>query len=98
MRREETIRKLQSLHALLKEHGVERLRLFGSVARDEATSRSDVDLIVDLSEKRDLLDFVALQQDLSDALGTRVDLASAKSLRPELREAILAEAIDVKAA
>ena len=98
MRRNEALRKLQSLHAFLSVRGVERLRVFGSVARDEATPQSDIDLIVDFSAERDLLDFVALQQDLSEVLGVRVDLASGRALRPELRDSILAEAIDVKAA
>jgi len=98
MRRDEAIGKLRELRPLLTRHGVKRLRIYGSVARDEASSASDLDLIVDYKTTPDLLEFVALQQDLSDALGVRVDLATANGLRPELRDDILAEAVDAEAA
>jgi len=98
MRRDELIRRLQAQRPLLKKYRVKRLRVFGSVARDEATDQSDVDLIVDYEVKPDLIGFIALMQDLSDALGVKVDLATPESLRPELKDDILAEAIDAQAA
>lgn len=98
MNREEAIAKLRTLKPLLDRYGVARLRIFGSVARGEATPSSDIDLIVDYAVKPDLLDFIALKQDLADALGANVDLATPESLRPELKADILAEAIDAQAA
>ncbi len=98
MRRDEALRELASLKPLLDKYGVKRLRIFGSVARDEATPESDLDLIVEYRTKPDLLDFVALQQDISEALGVKVDLAMPESLRPELKDDIIAEAIDAQAA
>jgi predicted nucleotidyltransferase len=98
MRRDELITKLQAQRPLLKRYRVKRLRVFGSVARDEATAKSDVDLIVDYEVKPGLLDFIALKQDLSEALGVEVDLATPESLRPEFKDDILAEAIDAQAA
>ena len=98
MRRAEAIIRLRALAPLLNQHGVKRLRVFGSVARDEATEGSDIDLIVDLVEGKDLLDFIAVKQDLSEALGVSVDLATPNSLHPYLRARILAEAIDAFAA
>lgn len=98
MRRDELIKKLQAQRPLLKKYRVKRLRVFGSVARDEATPESDVDLIVDYEIKPDLIEFIALKQDLSDALGVEVDLATLESLRPEMKADILSEAIDAQAA
>jgi hypothetical protein len=98
MRRQEAIEKLNALRPLLDTHGVKRLRIFGSVARDEATEASDLDLIVDYVRKPDLLDFIHLQQALADALGVTVDLSTPESLRPELKADILAEAVDAQAA
>ena len=98
MRRDEAIRKLGTLRPLLRKHGVKRLRIFGSVARDEAAPGSDIDLIVDYVKKPDLLEFIALQQALSEALKTRADLTTPEGLRPELKADILAEAIDAEAA
>ncbi len=89
MRRDEALEKLKSLRPFLKERGVKRLRIFGSVARDEATPKSDIDLIVEFSHQPDLIEFIALQQDLGEALGANVDLATPTSLRPELKADIL---------
>lgn len=94
MRRADAIAKLRQLKPLLDRHGVERLRVFGSVARDEARDGSDIDLIADFATGKDLLDFIAVKQDLSAALGINVDLATSNSLHPALRTRILAEAID----
>ncbi|HEY4944159.1 MAG TPA: nucleotidyltransferase family protein [Rhizomicrobium sp.] len=98
MRRADAIAKLRQLKPLLDRHGVERLRVFGSVARDEAGDASDIDLIVDYINKPDLLKFIGLQHALADALGIEVDLTTLDGLRPELRDEILAEAIDAEAA
>jgi predicted nucleotidyltransferase len=50
MKRENVIRILKEKNAELEtQYGVKSLSLFGSVARDEATSASDVDLIVDFN-------------------------------------------------
>ncbi len=98
MRRTEAIDKLRTLKPLLDKYGVKRLRIFGSVARDEADDKSDIDLIVDYVGTPDLLEFIGLKQDLSKALGIDVDLATSGGLRPELRDEILVEAVDAVAA
>ena len=54
MRRDETIRILRDGRAVWEPYGVSRLRLFGSVARDTARADSDVDLLVEFSQFRDL--------------------------------------------
>jgi hypothetical protein len=74
-------------------HGARNVRVFGSVRRGEASESSDLDLLVDMSEGRTLLDLVALGADLEEALGIAVDVVTEKSLSPYLRDRILAEAV-----
>jgi predicted nucleotidyltransferase len=74
------------------EHGARNVRRFGSVARDEPRSTSDVDLLVDMEPGRSLLDLVGLGQDLEELLDCEVDVLTEPSVHPALRERILADA------
>jgi predicted nucleotidyltransferase len=74
-------------------HGARNVRVFGSVSRGEASDSGDLDLLVDMSEGRSLLDLVALGDDLREALGIDVDVVTEKSLSPYLRDRILTEAV-----
>ncbi len=74
-------------------HGAGNVRVFGSVARGEASLDSDVDLLVDLEPGRSLLDHAALMLDLENLLGRKVDVAVARGLRPRIRDRVLQEAI-----
>src|SRR3990172_1953640 len=73
-------------------HGARNVRLFGSVARGEATGKSDLDLLVDLEEGRGLLDRVELKHDLQDLLGRKVDVLTDDGIYWLLRRRILKEA------
>jgi predicted nucleotidyltransferase len=61
--------------------GVRNVRVFGSVARGEATDFSDVDLLVDLEPGKSLLDLGAFQVDVQDLLAHRVDVVTTAGLR-----------------
>jgi predicted nucleotidyltransferase len=74
-------------------HGASNIRVFGSVARGEATAQSDVDFLVELERGRSLLDHAALMVDLENLLGRRVDVATERGLKPRVREVILREAV-----
>ncbi len=74
-------------------HGARNVRVFGSIAHGEATSGSDLDLIVDMEPGRTLLDLVGLWQDLQELLGAGVDVVTEGGISPYLRERILGEAI-----
>lgn len=84
--------KRQAVLKLAADHGAVNVRIFGSEARGDARPESDVDLLVDMSAGRSLLDLVALGQDLEDLLGRPVDVVTPAALAPELRAAILADA------
>lgn len=77
--------------------GVERVRIFGSVARGEATAASDIDLLLDFApgEEYGLLHLMRVKALLEDLLGRRVDVVTEASLRDPLRGEILADAVDV---
>jgi len=90
--------------AILRSHapelqaaGIAHLRLFGSVARGEATPQSDIDLMAeyDPSKTITLLTLGGFQVRLSDLLGTEVDLANAKMLKPKVHEHAMRDAVDV---
>lgn len=71
--------------------GVVRVGVFGSRARGESRPDSDVDILVQLEPKRDLLDLVAVRQHLESVLGLPVDVTTPSGLREEDRDAILRE-------
>ena len=89
-----TILRAEQEH-LRRDFGVKSLALFGSVARDEAKDSSDVDLLVEFDRSIGLLHLVGTQQYIEKRLGVaRVDLILRRAMLPELREDILAEAVD----
>ncbi|MCH8826326.1 MAG: nucleotidyltransferase family protein [Chloroflexi bacterium] len=81
--------------ALAKMRGARNIRVFGSVARDEATTDSDVDILVDMEPGRSLLDLTGLQLDLEELLGRDVDVVTENGLRPYLKDRVLAEATPI---
>jgi predicted nucleotidyltransferase len=96
MKREEVIKILTKQRTNLAEHfAVSSLALFGSVARDQATPGSDVDLLVEFSKPIGLLDFISLKQHLETLLDCPVDLGTARSLKTRLKEDVLREVIYV---
>jgi hypothetical protein len=83
----------EDINRIAAAHGARNVRLFGSVRRSESSASSDLDLLVDMSEGRSLLDLVALGDDLEEALGRAVDVVTENGLSPYLRDRILAEAV-----
>jgi predicted nucleotidyltransferase len=82
---------------LQRRYGVKSLALFGSLARNEATDTSDIDVLVEFEETVTLFDLVALQLDLERILGvSKVDVVMRDSIYPQIKETILSEAIDVR--
>jgi len=86
--------RLEEHQTDLEQLGVASLALFGSAARGEAGPGSDVDLLIEFSQPVGLFRFLEVKEFLEHVLGRRVDLVTKAALKPQLREAILAEAID----
>jgi len=74
-------------------HGAVNVRVFGSVGRGEQGASSDLDLLVDMAEGRNLFDLIALSNDLEESLGVVVDVVTEASLSPYIRDRVLDEAI-----
>jgi hypothetical protein len=72
--------------------GASNVRVFGSVARGDATATSDVDLLVDFAPDRTLLDQAGLAEELATLLGRTVDIVTEHGLKPAIRASVLAEA------
>ena len=84
--------KRKDILRLAARRGARNVRLFGSVARDEAGPDSDVDFLVDLEPGRSLLDLGGLLMDLQKLMGRKVDVVTETGLRPRLRPRVLREA------
>jgi uncharacterized protein len=78
--------------ALADKYRAFNVRVFGSVARGEATPESDMDLLVSFRVGVSLLDVVAFIQDVGDLLELRVDAVDDRAIKPRLRVPILKDA------
>lgn len=94
---QEVLVRLQEHQSELGALGVGSLSVFGSVARGEGRSGSDVDLLVEFARPVDLFEFVHVKNYLESILGCPVDLATPDALRPEMKERILKEAVSLPA-
>jgi predicted nucleotidyltransferase len=88
-------RQTDELRRVADRHGVERVRVFGSVARGESTPRSDVDLLIRLKPRHGFSDFMAFCEEAERVLGRRVDVVTEDGLSPYLRDRVLAEAVSL---
>ena len=78
---------------LARERGVERVWLFGSYARGEATPESDVDIRIDEGELGGLIALAGLYLALRERLGKPVDLLTTDSLDASFLERVRGEEV-----
>jgi len=91
---DEVIRqKRQEILRVAARHGASNVRVFGSVARGEATADSDVDFLVDVGPNRSAFFPGGLIEDLKQLLGRNVDIVTEQGLHWFLRERVLKEAV-----
>jgi len=97
--RDEVLAILREHRAEIAAFGVVSLALFGSVARGEAGPASDIDILIEFGPDAHvgIFQFTDLQDYLERLLGRRVDLVTRTALKPQLRDRILKEAVDVAA-
>jgi uncharacterized protein len=90
-------RLLQPDQVALRARGVTALYVFGSVAREQAEPRSDVDLIVEYDPKSDfnLIDLAAIRRQLSTRLGVKVDVVTRNGIHRRIRDRVLGEAVRI---
>jgi uncharacterized protein len=96
MKRDEAIGRLKAHEAELKRLGVERLYLFGSTARGDATESSDVDLFFDYEKgKFGLFELMDVKEYAAGILGRPTDIMTRDSLHKAIRERVEATAVRV---
>jgi predicted nucleotidyltransferase len=88
---------IQALSDLIQQHGADyhitRIGLFGSAARNQMKSTSDIDVVVQL-ERQDIFALIGIKQELESALHTRVDVVSYRNgMNPLLKRRIDTEAV-----
>jgi len=77
----------------LKEYKAHIKGLFGSWARNSATAKSDIDILVEFAPGASLFDMMALADYLEGKLGNKVDLVSQRALRKELRPYVMKDLV-----
>ncbi len=95
--RDAVVERLRAHETELKDMGVERLSLFGSVARGEAGAGSDVDLAAELDRNRkiDLFHYGAIAERLEALLGVKVDLLTEPARKPRMQAEIDRDRVNV---
>ncbi len=78
--------KIEHVKEYFKKQPVLKAYLFGSVAKNQDSEQSDIDILVELDySKRIGLKFVQMKLDLEKLLQKKVDLVSAESLSPYIK-------------
>lgn len=80
---------------VLEKHSVVKAEVFGSYARNEENSESDIDILVELEDGKTLADMAELKNDLEKKLERDVDILTYDSVHPEIREKIFSEAVEI---
>ena len=76
---------------IASQHGAYNVRVFGSVVRDDADSKSDIDFLVDMETDRSLFDLGGLLMDLKALLKRDIDVVTEKSLHWNIRNRVIKE-------
>ncbi|HDK42301.1 MAG TPA: hypothetical protein ENG87_02900 [Candidatus Pacearchaeota archaeon] len=81
---------------ILKKNKVERAGIFGSYARGEQKKGSDIDILVEIGDKKmSLLGFVSLMRLLEDSISKKVDLVEYSAIKPQIKDSILKEELRI---
>jgi predicted nucleotidyltransferase len=86
-------KKRQDILRIAAKHGVQRIRLFGSVARGEAGPDSDVDFLIEVGPQHSAFFPGGLVAELEELLGRKVDVVEPDGLYAPLKQVVLQEAI-----
>jgi len=94
MNRETVLQIISRLMPQLRGYGIQSLALFGSVARNEATAESDVDVLVDFAVPVTFDNYFDVKFLLEDTLGCKVDLVTKTGIRKEVLPIIQNELVN----
>ena len=92
--RSKALRILEENFEQLERLGVEKIALYGSVARNEATAESDVDVLVELADEQLTLEgYMDVCFFLEELFGRRVDVTTFRSIKPHWKDYVLGDAV-----
>ena len=94
LRRSLSVLKRQ-MPELAERYKVKSLGIFGSYIRNEQSSHSDLDILVEFEQAPDLFKFMDLEERLAKQLGVKVDLVPRRALKGEIGERILSEVVPI---
>ena len=83
----------EEIYSIAAKYGIDRVRVFGSVARGEETALSDVDFLVHIGRNRSLLDLAGFQQEMEEMLQHKADVVSEHGIYHLLRDETLGNAV-----
>ena len=83
----------EKIISFLRKYDAERISIFGSYVRGEATPESDIDIIVEFKDVKGLITFIEIQEELSEAINIKVDLLTKEEISPYLIKRIKKEAL-----
>ncbi len=86
-------KKREDVLEVAERHGVTSIRIFGSVARGEESSESDIDLLITTGPNVSPWFPAGLILDLEQLLGRHIDIVTESGLNPLLRDQVLTEAV-----
>lgn len=95
MKRHDVITLIKANLKLLKKYHIKSLSLFGSVARDEATDKSDIDVLVEFDGAATFDRYMELKFQLENLLHNKVDLVTKKAIKPRTKKYIEKDLIHV---
>lgn len=95
--RRQVIERLRDDAEAVRSCGATSLYVYGSVARDEAVTTSDIDLFIDYDpdSRFNAFDLIGIKLMLEKHLETPVDITTRDGLHPQLKASIEASAVRV---
>ncbi len=95
MNREHVLATLRAHEQELRHRGVLHAALFGSLARNEATPASDIDIMIEIDPEAPVgvFEYVAITHYLSDLFPVPVDVANSRRLKPHMKPAAERDAV-----
>lgn len=80
---------------IANKHGIKNVQVFGSVARLEDNSASDIDLLVEFENGRSLFDLIRFKQEVEDLLNTKVDVVTENAIHWSMKKDVLNGAVQL---
>jgi predicted nucleotidyltransferase len=80
---------------LARLRGAKRIKVYGSMATNQATSSSDVDFLVEMENGKSAFALGGLLKDLEELLGRSVDMTTPNALHPAIRNKVLSETVEL---